>query len=203
MQWLSSLRDGLAKDAQRARRALERAHRPPAGGRRVLGGARRDADRRRLRRRHHRKDRRSAQDRGAAAKSARGRRRHPRVPRRSWRTTCSTRRSRPRRSARKPHVVLVVGVNGSGKTTTIGKLAAQERKRGRSVMLVAGDTFRAAAAEQLAIWAKRARRRDRAPARKAPIRRPSSSTVWPPPKSRRRRRRVHRHGRTAADQAQS
>jgi len=59
----------------------------------------------------------------------------------------------PQRS--KPHVVLVVGVNGSGKTTTIGKLAAQERSRGRSVMLVAGDTFRAAAAEQLDIWAKR------------------------------------------------
>ncbi|HYK52788.1 MAG TPA: signal recognition particle-docking protein FtsY [Candidatus Eremiobacteraceae bacterium] len=55
----------------------------------------------------------------------------------------------------KPHVVLVVGVNGSGKTTTIGKLAAQERSRGRSVMLVAGDTFRAAAAEQLEVWAKR------------------------------------------------
>ena len=55
----------------------------------------------------------------------------------------------------KPHVVLVVGVNGSGKTTTIGKLAAQEQSRGRSVMLVAGDTFRAAAAEQLEIWAKR------------------------------------------------
>ena len=56
----------------------------------------------------------------------------------------------------RPHVVLVVGVNGSGKTTTIGKLAAQERKRGHSVMLVAADTFRAAAAEQLAIWAQRA-----------------------------------------------
>ena len=54
-----------------------------------------------------------------------------------------------------PHVVLVVGVNGSGKTTTIGKLAAQERSRGRSVMVIAGDTFRAAAADQLAIWAKR------------------------------------------------
>jgi len=59
----------------------------------------------------------------------------------------------PQRS--KPHIVLVVGVNGSGKTTTIGKLAAQERSRGRSVMLVAGDTFRAAAAEQREIWAKR------------------------------------------------
>jgi len=55
----------------------------------------------------------------------------------------------------KPHVVLVVGVNGSGKTTTIGKLAAQDRKQGRSVMLVAADTFRAAAADQLAVWAQR------------------------------------------------
>ncbi len=55
----------------------------------------------------------------------------------------------------KPHVVLVVGVNGSGKTTTIGKLAAQERAKKRSVMLIAGDTFRAAAADQLAIWAQR------------------------------------------------
>ena len=56
----------------------------------------------------------------------------------------------------KPHVVLVIGVNGSGKTTTIGKLAAQERKRGHSVLLIAADTFRAAAAEQLAIWSQRA-----------------------------------------------
>ena len=56
---------------------------------------------------------------------------------------------------RKPYVVLVIGVNGSGKTTTIGKLAAQERRRGRSVLLIAGDTFRAAASEQLEIWAKR------------------------------------------------
>ncbi|HXW52361.1 MAG TPA: signal recognition particle-docking protein FtsY [Candidatus Acidoferrales bacterium] len=57
--------------------------------------------------------------------------------------------------ATKPHVVLVVGVNGSGKTTTIGKLAAQETARKRSVLLVAADTFRAAAADQLAIWAQR------------------------------------------------
>ncbi|MDQ6825421.1 MAG: signal recognition particle-docking protein FtsY [Candidatus Eremiobacteraeota bacterium] len=56
----------------------------------------------------------------------------------------------------RPHVVLVIGVNGSGKTTTIGKLAAQAKKRGESVLLVAADTFRAAAGEQLAIWAQRA-----------------------------------------------
>ncbi len=56
----------------------------------------------------------------------------------------------------KPHVVLVAGVNGSGKTTTIGKLAAQWRGDGRSVTLVAGDTFRAAAVEQLQIWGERA-----------------------------------------------
>src|SRR5262249_19788416 len=55
----------------------------------------------------------------------------------------------------KPFVILVVGVNGSGKTTTIGKLAARFRNEGRSVMLAAGDTFRAAAIEQLKIWGGR------------------------------------------------
>lgn len=53
-------------------------------------------------------------------------------------------------------VVMVVGVNGSGKTTTIGKLARYYRERGRRVMLVAGDTFRAAAIDQLKVWAERA-----------------------------------------------
>src|SRR5262245_27502660 len=57
--------------------------------------------------------------------------------------------------AAKPHVVLVLGVNGSGKTTTIGKLAARHRKAGRSVILGAGDTFRAAAREQLQRWGER------------------------------------------------
>ncbi|HEY6432840.1 MAG TPA: signal recognition particle-docking protein FtsY [Acetobacteraceae bacterium] len=56
---------------------------------------------------------------------------------------------------RKPHVVLVVGVNGTGKTTTIGKLAQQYRERGLRPILVAGDTFRAAAVEQLQIWGQR------------------------------------------------
>jgi fused signal recognition particle receptor len=55
----------------------------------------------------------------------------------------------------KPRVVLVVGVNGVGKTTTIGKLAHRERVAGRKVLVVAGDTFRAAAGEQLAVWASR------------------------------------------------
>jgi len=57
---------------------------------------------------------------------------------------------------RKPQVVLVVGVNGSGKTTTIGKLASQFRAAGKSVVIAAGDTFRAAAVEQLQIWGDRA-----------------------------------------------
>jgi fused signal recognition particle receptor len=52
-------------------------------------------------------------------------------------------------------VWLVTGVNGTGKTTTIGKLAAVEQREGRSVVLGAADTFRAAAAEQLGIWADR------------------------------------------------
>jgi fused signal recognition particle receptor len=55
----------------------------------------------------------------------------------------------------KPFVILVVGVNGSGKTTTIGKLASRFRAEGKSVMLAAGDTFRAAAIEQLKIWGSR------------------------------------------------
>jgi fused signal recognition particle receptor len=57
--------------------------------------------------------------------------------------------------AKKPHVILVVGVNGSGKTTTIGKLAQRFREEGRRVVLAAGDTFRAAAIEQLKIWGER------------------------------------------------
>jgi fused signal recognition particle receptor len=57
--------------------------------------------------------------------------------------------------AHKPFVILVVGVNGSGKTTTIGKLARREREQGLSVLLAAGDTFRAAAIEQLKVWADR------------------------------------------------
>ena len=55
----------------------------------------------------------------------------------------------------RPYVVLFVGVNGSGKTTTLGKIAADLRRRGASVLVVAGDTFRAAAVEQLKVWAER------------------------------------------------
>ncbi len=55
----------------------------------------------------------------------------------------------------KPAVVLVIGVNGVGKTTTIGKIATQLKNQGKNVLLVAGDTFRAAAADQLEIWAER------------------------------------------------
>ena len=58
-------------------------------------------------------------------------------------------------SSHAPHVVLVVGVNGTGKTTTIGKLAKQWRDQGHSVMLAACDTFRAAAIEQLQAWGER------------------------------------------------
>jgi len=54
-----------------------------------------------------------------------------------------------------PYVIFVVGVNGTGKTTTIGKLAHRLRQGGKSVVLAAGDTFRAAAIEQLAVWASR------------------------------------------------
>ncbi|MDG6896668.1 signal recognition particle-docking protein FtsY [Actinobacillus delphinicola] len=58
-------------------------------------------------------------------------------------------------SSKKPYVILMVGVNGVGKTTTIGKLARQFQQQGKSVMLAAGDTFRAAAVEQLQVWGER------------------------------------------------
>jgi fused signal recognition particle receptor len=57
--------------------------------------------------------------------------------------------------AAKPHVILMVGVNGTGKTTTIGKLAAKYARAGKKVMLAAGDTFRAAAIDQLKVWGER------------------------------------------------
>ena len=59
-------------------------------------------------------------------------------------------------ASRQPHVILVVGVNGSGKTTTIGKLASQFKSQGHKVMIAAGDTFRAAAIDQLKVWGERA-----------------------------------------------
>ena len=62
----------------------------------------------------------------------------------------------PALDGKRPAVILFAGVNGTGKTTTIGKLGAQYRRRGKRVLLAAGDTFRAAAAEQLAGWAQRA-----------------------------------------------
>lgn len=58
-------------------------------------------------------------------------------------------------AAEKPHVTLIAGVNGSGKTTTVGKLASRLQAEGKSVIIGAGDTFRAAAIEQLSIWAER------------------------------------------------
>jgi fused signal recognition particle receptor len=63
--------------------------------------------------------------------------------------------AKPLEVTARPFIILVAGVNGSGKTTTIGKLASKFRAEGKSVMLVAGDTFRAAAIDQLKIWGKR------------------------------------------------
>lgn len=67
--------------------------------------------------------------------------------------------AKPLEITTRPFVILVAGVNGSGKTTTIGKLAARFRAEGKTVMLVAGDTFRAAAIDQLKIWGERTRAR--------------------------------------------
>ena len=62
-------------------------------------------------------------------------------------------------AANRPHVVMMVGVNGTGKTTTIGKLASQFAREGKTVVIAAGDTFRAAAIEQLQVWGKRSNAR--------------------------------------------
>lgn len=70
--------------------------------------------------------------------------------------TMGTAITAPEAQPEKPHVVMVVGVNGVGKTTTIGKLAARQSAEGRKVLIAAADTFRAAAIEQLSIWADRA-----------------------------------------------
>jgi len=61
------------------------------------------------------------------------------------------------KSKNNPYIMLFIGVNGSGKTTTIGKLASQYQKEGKKVLLIAGDTFRAAAVEQLEVWSKRSK----------------------------------------------
>ena len=63
---------------------------------------------------------------------------------------------RPAQNGARPHVTLIVGVNGTGKTTTVGKLANQLRSSGKTPLICAADTFRAAAVEQLAIWTERA-----------------------------------------------
>ncbi len=104
--------------------------------------------------------------------------------------------------AQKPFVVLVVGVNGSGKTTTIGKLASKLRAEGRKVMLAAGDTFRAAAVEQLKIWGERT---------SAPViaRAQGADSAGPRLRcadrgeSRRHRRAADRHRRPAAEQGRA
>jgi fused signal recognition particle receptor len=73
--------------------------------------------------------------------------------------------------AEKPFVVMIVGVNGAGKTTSIGKLAKHLQQSGASVLLAAGDTFRAAAREQLAIWGERNTRPQSCSTRSAPVKR--------------------------------
>ncbi|HHC24216.1 MAG TPA: signal recognition particle-docking protein FtsY, partial [Desulfobacterales bacterium] len=67
-----------------------------------------------------------------------------------------TQTAAPEKATAKPHVVMIVGINGVGKTTTIGKLAAKSSDEGKKVLIAAADTFRAAAIEQLVIWAEKA-----------------------------------------------
>ena len=140
----------LGLDRQRDRRSGVQAQ----ARRRDAGGDRGRADPRRSRRR-----RRRAGLRGAGQGPLR---QGDRSPRRSsgcwpprWRRSWRRSPSRWPWTAPSPSSILVVGVNGSGKTTTIGKLAARFAAEGRKVLLAAGDTFRAAAIEQLKIWGSR------------------------------------------------
>ena len=71
------------------------------------------------------------------------------------RAACARWRERSNVSGAKPFVIMIAGVNGSGKTTSIGKLAKWLQSQGKSVLLAAGDTFRAAAREQLVVWGER------------------------------------------------
>ena len=143
---LAAARVALALPARAHRAARGRSLRP--GRRGLVGAARGGAPRRRRRRQGDRRAR--CAPRGPPGCRATSRRRSPRRSRR-----CSARR-RAWRSTTRPSVILVVGVNGTGKTTTIGKLAQKLREHGRSVTVGAADTFRAAAEEQLEVWAKRA-----------------------------------------------
>ena len=90
-----------------------------------------------------------------AREAHRPRRAQARAARLPWWICCSRWRGRWRSAAQRPFVMLVAGVNGSGKTTSIGKLAKYYQTQGKSVMLAAGDTFRAAAVEQLKTWGER------------------------------------------------
>ena len=146
--------------------------------RRGLGRDRGDPD-------HRRRRRRAVDGPRRARPQAPGRHRRGGRPRRARRAARRPRRgalgARAGRSRARPAIVLVVGVNGTGKTTTIGKLAARERANGRRVVLAAADTFRAAAIDQLRIWAQRTGLARSSPTRPTPTRRPSCSTPSTPP----------------------
>ena len=101
--------------------------------------------------------------------------------------------------ARKPFVILVAGVNGTGKTTTIGKLAKRLAEEGAKVTMAAGDTFRAAAIEQLRVWADRTKAPNSSPASRAAMRRALPSRRWERPRQRQRHS-SDRHGRPPAEQ---
>ena len=148
---------GLAKTRQQLGQGSRRpVRRGPQARRSVLRGTRNHAaSRRRRRRRHRLSDRdvcapRARRERYTEAARAHGRRCAPRC------SSCCKPIARRSTSARtSPFVIMLAGVNGAGKTTSIGKLAHYYQQQGKSVLLAAGDTFRAAAREQLQAWGER------------------------------------------------
>ena len=177
--WWRSSRSG--PEAHLRARSARRDHRPrhQAQARRCHArGARGGADPRRSRRRRRPRAIADAVGQGPLRQGHHAGRRQGDPRRRGREDAVAGRQAAGDRAAAKPFVILVVGVNGSGKTTTIGKLAAKFSREGRKVMLAAGDTFRAAAIEQLKIWGERTSARS-SRARRARMRPASPSTRWP------------------------
>ena len=154
MSWLDRLRGGFQKTADRVADNLDRHHQPRRARHVDPRRHRGSADRLRPRPRglapdprgHRRPEASSDSTNAASARSS------PTRSRRSWRQSPSHSKYW---AFPGPHVILVIGVNGSGKTTTIGKLAHWLKEQDYGVLLAAGDTFRAAAIEQLQIWGQR------------------------------------------------
>jgi fused signal recognition particle receptor len=154
--WFQRLTSGLARSSQAMTEQVTGTFTKKPLDQEQLDAAGRDADRGRpgpADRRPHRRRLRQGALRQVVDRDARSRKPWPSWSPPSWPTV---RAVFDPLSGDRPYVVLFIGVNGSGKTTTLGKIAADLTEKGAKVLIAAGDTFRAAAVEQLKVWADRA-----------------------------------------------